>query len=376
MKALKIYLMVVGTALALVWSVYFVGHSFLLDADGLQTAMSAPLESYQPDSIVERVILNQEEAQISAIEQVSQAVVGVINGRISSLNAGGEGSGVIYRVEDGNTYIVTNEHVVAGADFIEVVMPDESRFMAELLGSDIYTDLAVLRLNDFEADTVAVFGNTEDLQIGQTVIAIGNPLGLNFSGSATSGIVSGHGRTIPVDIGTVGNQQRWEMTLLQTDAAINPGNSGGALINLNGEVVGINSMKIASNKIEGMSFSIPTYVALPVIGELESYGEVNRPFIGITGVALNDVSQSYRQHQGIGLETEGIYITSVLAGSMAESMGLQVGDVIVAIGEVEVSNVMSFRRELFNYRPGDHLEISVLRVGEALVLDTTVVNND
>ena len=132
-------------------------------------------------------------------------------------------------------------------------------------------------MSDVEVEAVAEFGNTEDLKIGQTVIAIGNPLGLDFAGYlATSGIVSGKDRVISVDLNG-DNYDDWEMTVLQTDTAINPGNSGGALINLDGKVVGINSMKIATSSVEGMSFSIPTYVALPIIADLEAYGEVRRP---------------------------------------------------------------------------------------------------
>lgn len=318
-------------------------------------------------------VVTQEEAQINAIERVSEAIVGVSN--IAGGRLLGEGSGIIYRIANGNTYIVTNEHVIARGDSFEVVFNNEAskRATAELVGSDVFTDLAVLRVRDYEAAIVAEFGNTEDLQIGQTVIAIGNPLGLEFAGSATSGIVSGHDRSVRIPI-TVGNRlQEWEMTVLQTDAAINPGNSGGALINLNGEVVGINSMKISSGIVEGMSFSIPTYVALPIIADLEMYGEVVRPVLGVNITNMSMVSDMMRANINIPQDIRtGVFIEGVAQDSLAEHMGIMPGDVVIALGGVEVIDILTFRKELFNYREGDELTITVIRNGEQLELTAEI----
>lgn len=351
-------------ALLTAWSLFFISEQ------RLEPVSTSEVHAFR-DAIMERS--HQEQAQIDAINDVTGAVVGVIN--LWNNQERGEGSGVVYHVEDGNTYIVTNEHVIAGATEVEVVFPNGSRFLTEVVGMDIFTDLAVLRVPNYEAEHVARFGRTEDLAIGQTVIAIGNPLGLNFAGSATMGIVSGHGRTVPVTIGTAAerNLQQWEMVVLQTDAAINRGNSGGALINLDGEVIGINSMKVAGSDIDGMSFSIPTYVALPVLEDLKAYGEVIRPTLGVYIRPLHEISLFDRTAQNISQElSSGILIEGIVSNSMAETMGLLAGDVVISMGETAVSNIMSFRQALFTYRAGDEMTLTVIRDGEELKLSVVV----
>lgn len=315
------------------------------------------------------IIITQEDAQITAIEQVSPAIVGVIN--LLGEKTQGEGSGVVYRVDNGDTYIVTNEHVISGGNYFEVVFADGDRLQGELVGSDPYTDLAVLKLPDYEAKTVATFGQTENLKIGQTVIAIGNPLGLNFAGSATSGIVSGHDRSIPIQIGS--NREDWEMTVLQTDTAINPGNSGGALINLHGEVVGINSMKISSMPIEGMSFSIPIYIVKPILADLEEFGSVVRPTMGIQIRDMNTIPDRFKEFLQVPIELRsGIYVEKVLPGSLAAQIGIRSEDILIGIGAVTVENSMSFRKELFKYRAGDEIAVTVLRGSEELTMKSQI----
>jgi len=328
--------------LVTVWSIFFITRE-----------PTAPIQDAQPVS----GLISQEQAQISAIQQVAPAVVGIAN--IQGNRVVGEGSGVAYRVENGNTYIVTNEHVITGAQSLEVIFNNGTQAIAEVVGSDVFTDLAVIRILDFEATRIATFGATEDLQSGQTVIAIGNPLGLTFAGSATMGIVSGHDRTVPVTINHNGVDRRWEMTVLQTDTAINPGNSGGALINLDGEVIGINSMKVSSQDVYGMSFSIPTYIFKPVIDDIEQFGRVLRPTLGVSIQALYN--------------SGGVQVSGVVPGTMAQTMGVQTGDIITYIGDVAITSVMSFSQQLFTYQEGDTLVITVLRNGEELQLETTVV---
>ena len=274
----------------------------------------------QHEASSQRVVVNHEEAQMDAIDAVAEAIVGVdiVSGDYGGFlgffggEFSGSGSGIVYAVRDGNTYIVTNEHVVDGATSIEIVFNNEekTRLDATLVGSDVYTDIAVLRVEDFEAEVIAEFGRTEDLRIGQTVIAIGNPLGIEFAGSATMGVVSGHDRHVSIPImSTNGQIQDWSMTVLQTDTAINPGNSGGALINLAGEVIGINSMKIAQSAVEGMSFSIPTYIALPIIEDLETYGEITRPLLGVNLVNLGFIPSNVRDEINLPDEvTTGVFV--------------------------------------------------------------------
>ena len=342
------------TVMVTVWSIFFITRN--------------PSEQLAPETI----IISQEQAQIAAIRTISPAVVGVAN--IQNGRVIGEGSGVVYQVNNGNTYIVTNEHVIDGAHSLEVVFNNGSQQPAEVVGADAFTDLAVLRLEGYEAATIAPFGSTEDLEIGQSVIAIGNPLGLTFAGSATMGIVSGHDRTVPVTINHDGHNRRWEMTVMQTDAAINPGNSGGALINLSGEVIGIPSMKVSAQDVYGMSFSIPTYVVQPVIADIEAYGRVIRPTLGVMIQPVDSFPIAERYEYQIPAEqANGVRVNQVVPGTMAETMGIQAGDIITYIGDQPVNNVMAFTQELFTYREGDSLTLTLIRNGVEMQLDTVIV---
>ncbi len=230
------------TGLITAWSVFFINNYY--QEKSLKNGSTAALDnltgsngnSQVVQNVVERQVVTQEEARIEAINKVSPAIVGVVN--FANNATQGEGSGIIYKKDGKDAYIVTNQHVIDKGDYFEVVFSNGEHAEATLIGGDIYTDLAVLKVSDAKVDTVAEFGNTEDLKVGQTVIAIGNPLGLDFAGSATSGIVSGQDRVIAVDLNN-DKVDDWEMTVLQTDTAINPGNSGGALINLDGKIVGI-----------------------------------------------------------------------------------------------------------------------------------------
>ncbi|WP_042375570.1 S1C family serine protease, partial [Neobacillus jeddahensis] len=195
-----------------------------------------------------------------AVDKTGAAVVGINNIQSSSFwsdnteqteQEAGTGSGVIYKKEGGKAYVVSNHHVVEGATKLEVSLEDGTKIPAKLLGSDVWTDLAVLEIDASKIKKVAEFGNSDSLKMGEPVIAVGNPLGATFSGSVTQGIISGLKRTIPVDINQDGVVD-WQSEVLQTDAAINPGNSGGALINMAGQVIGINSMKIAQEAVEGI----------------------------------------------------------------------------------------------------------------------------
>lgn len=275
-----------------------------------------------------------------AVEKVSKAVVGITNiqevtdfwSQQSGTQEAGSGSGVIYKVDGDKAYVVTNYHVVEGAKQLEVTLADGSKEEAQLVGSDIWTDLAVVSISSEKVDTVAKFGDSDVLKQGESVIAIGNPLGLDFYGSVTTGVISGTDRAVPVDLNSDGYED-WETEVLQTDAAINPGNSGGALINIAGELIGINSMKIAQDTIEGLGFSIPINTVIPIIEELEKNGEVKRPTMGIGLLDLTDVPAFY-QKQTLRLPEEvttGVVVSEVVQGSAADNAGMQQYDVIVEL---------------------------------------------
>ena len=357
------------------WSVFFISN-YYHDKGGNQVTSGLVEKTDENGNtqivqeVVEREVVTQEDARIEAINKVSPAIVGVVN--FARNTTQGEGSGIVYKKDGNDTYIVTNQHVVDGGDYFEVVFSNGERSEATLVGSDIYTDLAVLKVSGIEVEAIAEFGNTEDLKIGQTVIAIGNPLGLDFAGSATSGIVSGTDRVISVDLNG-DNYDDWEMTVLQTDTAINPGNSGGALINLDGKVVGINSMKIATSSVEGMSFSIPTYVAMPIINDLETYGEVRRPQLGVYIQEMSMIPDRLKEILNIPMDQKtGVFIYEVFEGGLAEKMGLKAGDIITAVNGEEVEDTMAFRKKLYSMREGDQLELTIIQDGQTKTLSETI----
>ncbi len=320
----------------------------------------------------ENVSLNVVTDITKAVEKAGDAVVGITNLQTTSFwsetssQEAGSGSGVIYKKVDGKAYVVTNHHVIEGANSLEVTLSDGTKLEAKLRGSDVWTDLAVLEVDGSKIETVAEFGDSDALKIGEPVIAIGNPLGATFSGSVTQGIVSGLERAIPVDINQDGAID-WQAEVLQTDAAINPGNSGGALINISGQVIGINSMKIAQSSVEGIGLSIPIKSAEPIISDLEEFGEVKRPYMGIQLQSVNEVS-AYHQKETLKLPeevTSGVVIMTVDPNSPAEQAGLEDLDVIVEMDGDPIKDVIDLRKHLYNKKKvGDQLEIKFYRAGK------------
>ncbi|AJD92977.1 hypothetical protein JMA_36600 [Jeotgalibacillus malaysiensis] len=320
-----------------------------------------------------------------AVEKAGDAVVGVTNlqarggmfGQESETQEAGTGSGVIYKKEGDSAFIVTNNHVIEGSDQVEVTLADGTKEEATVLGGDQWTDLAVLQISGENVDTVAEFGDSQALKPGEPVIAIGNPLGLQFSGSVTTGVVSGVERTIPVDVNQDG-QVDWQAEVIQTDAAINPGNSGGALVNIQGQLVGINSMKIAQSSVEGIGLAIPIDMAQPIIEDLESTGEVDRPTMGITLFDLANVPAVYQQDE-LNLPeevTSGVVIERVVPNSAADNAGLQDMDVIVEMDGEKINNSMELRQHLYTEKSvGDDMQVKVYRNGEMVEVTMTLTDD-
>ena len=323
----------------------------------------------------------------NAVEKVSSAVVGITNIQkvapnfwnqgTGSAQAVGSGSGVVYKIEKDFAFIVTNYHVIDGAEQIEVTLDDGTKVEAQLVGGDIWTDLAVISIPSEDIETVAQFGDSDVLKQGETVIAIGNPLGLEFYGSVTTGVISGKDRSVPVDLNEDGVED-WSTEVLQTDAAINSGNSGGALINIAGDLVGINSMKIAQSSVEGLGFAIPINSAIPIIEQLEKHGEVQRPTMGISLVDLTEVP-SYYQQQTLQLPEEvmnGVVISQVVRGSAADKAGLKQYDVIVEMDGQKIENAIELRKHLYNEKTiGDTLQIKVYHAGQLVEAQLELVEN-
>lgn len=284
----------------------------------------------------------------------------------------GSGSGVIYKVDGKTVYVVTNHHVIEGAESIEVIFANGESVQAELVGSDQYGDIAVLKMStDFDV-TPFKTGDSDLLDSGETVIAIGSPLGIEYAGTVTQGIVSASNRTISVDLNNDGKVD-WDMNVIQTDAAINPGNSGGALINAAGELVGITSMKYSSEEVEGMGFALPINDAVQLIEEIMSTGKVNRPVLGISSVPLSEYSSyelyMYRIQTNLN---QGIYVADVQRNSAASQAGIQVGDVITHFDGDEIETYKDFLTKLYSKKPGDKVTLTINRQGSTTKVDVTL----
>ncbi|MCH6269070.1 S1C family serine protease [Neobacillus citreus] len=322
----------------------------------------------------------------NAIDKTADAVVGINNiqssgfwdnGENNTEDPAGTGSGVIYKAAGSRAFVVTNHHVVEGATKLEVSLSDGTKIPAKLLGSDIWTDLAVLEVDAGKIKKVAEFGDSDSLKMGEPVIAIGNPLGPTFSGSVTQGIISGLKRTIPVDINQDGIID-WQSEVLQTDAAINPGNSGGALINMAGQVIGINSMKISQEAVEGIGLSIPINSAKPVINDLEQFGSVKRPYMGVDLKSVDEIP-AYYQQEALKLPrdvTHGVAIRQVVPGSPAAVAGLQELDVIVEMDGQKINDVIDLRKHLYQVKKiGEQMAIKFYRDGRLKEVTMTLASD-
>jgi len=317
--------------------------------------------SSNKNATVENVNYDVKSSTTDVIEKVNSSVVGVLvyaNG-----TASGSGSGVVYRVDGKTAYIITNAHVVSGATDVQVVFSNKESVNATIVGSDTYSDIAVLKLTaDFDMTAIKC-GDSSLLDQGETVLAIGSPLGIEYAGTVTQGIVSGIDRTVSVDLNDDG-QEDWDMNVIQTDAAINPGNSGGALVNMAGELVGITSMKLSNTSVEGMGFALPINDVITSVEQIIENGKVTRPQIGISGVSLSGYSSYQLRYYRINTDlTDGIYVSRVTSGGAASKAGIQEGDIIVKFDGKEVTTYKSFLTELYSKEPGDKVSVVVNRNG-------------
>jgi serine protease Do len=350
--------------------------------------------SKSADTKTENVTYNVESDVTKAIEKVDGAVVSIINyqeAQSSSLDdwfggfggsqqednqsSGeleeyGEGSGVIYKKADGKAYIVTNNHVVEGAKSLDVMLSTGDKVEAKLVGTDTYSDLAVLTISDAKVTEVASFGDSSALKVGEPAIAIGSPLGSEYANSATEGIVSALSRNVVMQND---NGDTVNVNAIQTDAAINPGNSGGALINIAGQVIGINSSKIASTtgdssgtSVEGMGFAIPANDVVDIINKLEKDGQVIRPALGVQMIDLSQIPSNYLDSD-LKLPddvTSGVVIMEVQSGMPAEKAGLKKYDVITKLGDTDVSTSVELQSALYKYSVGDTIQVTYYRDGK------------
>nr|CAA05570.1 YkdA [Bacillus subtilis] [Bacillus subtilis subsp. subtilis str. 168] len=344
------------------------------------TATSTSSESKKSSSS-SSAFKSEDSSKISdMVEDLSPAIVGITNLQAQSNSSlfgssssdssedteSGSGSGVIFKKENGKAYIITNNHVVEGASSLKVSLYDGTEVTAKLVGSDSLTDLAVLQISDDHVTKVANFGDSSDLRTGETVIAIGDPLGKDLSRTVTQGIVSGVDRTVSMST----SAGETSINVIQTDAAINPGNSGGPLLNTDGKIVGINSMKISEDDVEGIGFAIPSNDVKPIAEELLSKGQIERPYIGVSMLDLEQVPQNY-QEGTLGLFgsqlNKGVYIREVASGSPAEKAGLKAEDIIIGLKGKEIDTGSELRNILYkDAKIGDTVEVKILRNGKEM----------
>lgn len=338
---------------------------------------------------------------IAASEKVRPAVVSIINMTNQAMAMQDEdadweddeyipeyaslGSGVIFQKKDGKAYIITNAHVIQDAAEVQAVLVDGTRKPAKIVGQDAVTDLAVLETDDKGITAVAEIGHSDKLRVGEMVIAIGNPLG--FGDSLTQGIVSSTHRIVPVSLSQDGNYD-WEQEVIQTDAAINQGNSGGALVDLNGKLVGINSMKIADYGVEGIGFAIPIDDAMPILSALLKDGKIARPYMGVYSVDLRsyleqpaeeDFDDEDGEESGDGnwFDTADIDVPDDVKDGLivleavgpAKDAGLKTNDVIVSLDGHPVKSTLDLRKYLYKSKKiGESLEVTYYRDGKSSTL--------
>ncbi len=284
------------------------------------------------------------------------------------LEASSEGSGVIYRKNGNTAYIVTNNHVVSGANALEIILSDGTKVSAKVVGKDAVTDLAVLKISSSKVKSVASFGNSDNIKVAEPVLAIGSPLGSQYATSVTQGIISAKKREVPQT--SESGQQIGNATVIQTDAAINPGNSGGPLINLAGQVVGINSMKLAQDQsgtsVEGMGFAIPSNEVVTIINQLIKNGQVVRPALGVGYTDLSNISEE-QQRSILKLPksvTQGAVVLTVNANSPAKRAGLAKYDVITELDGTKITQQSQLRDILYKHSIGDKISVTYYHKGK------------
>lgn len=318
-----------------------------------------------------------------AYQAVKNSVVSVINlkstssdsfdsmlGKSSSkLEANSEGSGVIYKKSGNAAYIVTNNHVVSGASAIQVLLSNGKQLEAKVVGTDSVTDLAVLKINGSMIKSIASFGNSDNIKVGENSLAIGSPLGSAYASSLTQGIISAKKREVPLT-GSNGQATGNTATVIQTDTAINPGNSGGPLINLAGQVIGINSMKLASDSegtsVEGIGFAIPSNEVVNIINQLVKSGKIERPALGIQYVDLTNIAVS-QQKSILKLPSSvenGVVVYTVTKNSPAENAGLKKYDVIVELAGKKISSQDEVKNILYSQKLGSTVSVKYYRDGK------------
>lgn len=323
-------------------------------------------ENKESQQTISNVNITETNTIKTAINEIYDAVVLVEtyknNSQISS------GTGFIYKKDDTKAYIITNHHVIdKGTKFI-ITLTNEKEVEATVLGSDSYSDIAVLSIDPKEVTTIAKLGESSKSEIGDTVFAVGSPLGKEYMGTVTKGILSGKERTVTVESAS----STIMLEVLQTDAAINPGNSGGPLVNINGEVIGVNSMKLVQNEIEGMGFSIPIELVISLIEKLETGQKILRPLIGIEMTDVTNSYYLYTQRIMIPEEIEkGVVVINTTENFPAAKAGLKKGDILLEVNDTQIKDSAHFKYILYKFNVGETIKVKYVR--DEKILETNII---
>ena len=339
--------------------------------DGFKYENSFYLESNDAVTAEADLVVQQsgQKSVVQIADQVGPSVVAItskvtVRDFFSTYQSEGAGSGVVFNINKDSVVILTNNHVIEGAEEVLVEFDEFSSSKAELVGVDQETDLAVIKVKreDVPVEIMgnlkpAVFGNSDTLEVGELAVAIGNPLGYNRT--VTVGVVSALNRELQVSAN--------KFTLIQTDAAINPGNSGGALVNGNGEVIGINTVKISDTQVEGIGFAIPINSAKPIVDQLLTNGYVSRPYLGVSGRNIDEqLSELYEL-------PIGVYVARVIPNSAADDAGLEKGDVIISFDGQKLNDMEQLIELIKEHQVGDKIEVKLVRNGTDKVVKTVVL---
>lgn len=306
----------------------------------------------------------------SSVDKVYDHTVAIV--ALSKGKQVSTGTGFIYKIEDGKAYIMTNNHVIDDGDSARIEFNSgNERFDAKIVGGDTYSDIAVLTMDAKDVLGTVELGSSANLKLGDTIFTVGAPMGIDYKGTVTKGIISGLDRLVEVSLGS--NSTDYFMKVIQMDAAVNPGNSGGPLCDVSGKVIGVISLKIVQDEVEGMGFAIPIEDALEYAEMIENGGKIVRPYVGISMVDLNQ--EAYLKENGITVSkniAEGVVILEVVSGSPAGIVNLQKGDVIVKLAGVAVGTVSEFRYELYKHTVGEQVEFTIVRDGRLMTIMVTL----
>ncbi len=324
---------------------------------GICTTLYFTQNTSTETSVKKNVTITSKDSINESVQKVYDSVVVVNNyqnGRLS-----GYGSGFVYKKDSKYGYIMTNNHVVDGASEIKITLTSGDEIEAKVLGTDSYMDIAVVRISADKVLGVAEIGDSSKSKVGDTVFTVGTPVSTEYAGTVTKGIISGENREITV----TNNGSQYMMEAIQIDASINPGNSGGPLVNINGEVIGVNSVKLVESSVEGMGFAIPIEVAMSQVEKLEKGEAIERPLIGVSLYDLDSASYYNSSLKTDGIKS-GVIVNEVQSGSDAESAGLQKNDIITKVDGTTVKSSAHLKYLLYKHNLGDSIKLTISRDGK------------